>query len=183
MPGSHLANKQLMVLNGVSYTQELLSIHTCTQAVISCFSGDKARGNMVKIQESQLLQALEYFNLPESMWPLGLYIRHTHELHCNQVAKHMMTTDKADFSKMAKQDSERAAFTKSYSVYNSQHGLYLKALGPCSASCGLSSISEPLKCRLRDLAAAECLAIEFYSHLGCRQHVSAEILSANLSKL
>ena len=92
-----------------------------------------------------------------------------------------MTTVKADFSKMAKQDANRAAFTKSYSVYDSQHGLYMKALGPRSASCGLSSISEPLKCRLRDLAAAECLAIEFYSHLGCRQHVSAERILVSLN--
>ena len=93
----------------------------------------------------------------------------------------MMTTVKADFSKMAKQESDRAAFTKSYSVHDSQHGLCLKASGPCSTRCGLSSISEPLKCRLRDLAAAECLAVEFYSHLGCRQHVSAERILVSLN--
>ena len=92
-----------------------------------------------------------------------------------------MTTLKADFSEMAKQDSYCAAFTKSYSVYDSQHGLYLKASGPCSARCGLSSISEPVKCRLRDLAAAQCLAIEFCSHLGCRQHVSAERILVSLN--
>ncbi|KAL0032692.1 hypothetical protein WJX79_003698 [Trebouxia sp. C0005] len=40
------------------------------QAVIGCFSRHKAPGDMAKVQESQLLQALEYFNIPGSMWPL-----------------------------------------------------------------------------------------------------------------
>ena len=130
-------------------------LHTCTQAVISCLSGLK---DVAKIQESLLLQALEYFNLPESMWPLGLYIRHTHMMKCDKVAKQLMTTIKADFSKMAKQDTWcAAAFTKRYYVYENEHGLYLDA--PRGAAS--SSISEPLKCRLRDLAAAECLIIGF----------------------
>ncbi len=161
-PEAQLADKQLLVLKGVLYAQgpvlvPLLTL-TCTQAVIGCLSGHKARENMANIQESQLLQALEYFNLPESMWPLGLYIRHTHELECDKVAKQMMTIIKADFSKMARQDTRCAAsFIKNYSVYDSEHGLCLDA--PCHVDNGLSSISEPLKCRLKDLAAAECLAI------------------------
>ncbi len=135
---------------------------------------------MARIQESQLLQALEYFNLPESMWPLGLYIKHTHELKCDKVAKQMMITIKTDFSQMAKQDSRcAAAFTKCYYVYENEHGLYLDAPGPCHVDGGLSSISETLKCRLRDLAAAECLAIEFDSHPGCYQHAEKVVVSLN----
>lgn len=84
----------------MSHPQGLL-IHTCAQAVIGRLSGHK---DMANIQESQQLQALEYFNLPEPMWPLGLYIKHTHGVKCDKVAKQLMTTIKADFLKMAKED-------------------------------------------------------------------------------
>lgn len=164
MPGSHqaqLANKQLMVLNVVSYSQGLLLIHTCAQAVIGCFSGQNAHENIAKIQKSQWLQALEYFNLPKSMWPLGLCITQTQRLKCDKVAKRMMDTIKADFSRMAKQDTLCAAtFTQCYSVYKSEQGMYLTAESRPDAR--VRSISEPLRCRLRDLAAAQCLAIEFF---------------------
>jgi hypothetical protein len=188
MPGSYQAqlanhcrtccNKQLMVLKDVSYMQGLLLIHTCIQAVISCFSGDKAHGNMAKIQESQLLQALEYFNLPESMWPLGLYIKHTYELQCNMAAKRFMTTIKADFTLMARQETlEAAAFTKCYCMCDSEHGLYLDVSH--RKGNGLSNIVEPLKSRLRDLAAAECMATAFDARPDSYHHGEKIVVSLN----
>ena len=116
---AQLADKQLLPLNGVLCTlsESLTQCHKCTQAVIGCFSVHKARGSMANIQEGQLLQALEYFNLPEFMWPLGLYIRHTHCLKRDEVAKQWMTTIKADSSKMAEQNTHFAVtFTKRYGV-------------------------------------------------------------------
>lgn len=68
---------------------------------------------------------------------------------------------KTDFSQMAKRVSWCATtFTKCYCIYENEHGLYLGA--PSDLGGGLHSISEPLKRRLWDLAAAECLAIEFH---------------------
>ena len=162
MPGSpQVADKQLLLLDGASCTQGLT--RTCTQAVIGCLSGHNVRESMAKIQEDQLLQALEYFNLPESMWPLGLRLRHSHCLKCDLVAKQLMTIIKTDFSKMVEQDANcAAAFTKRYGVYDGEQGLHLEAKKMGKNS--YCSISEPLKWRLRDLAAAECLAIDFESH-------------------
>ena len=167
MPGSpQVADMQLLLLHGASCTQRLTD--TCTQAVICCLSGHNVRESMAGIQENQLLQALEYFNLPESMWPLGLHLRHSHCLKCDKVAKQFMTTIKTDFSKMVEQDTKyAAAFTKRYGVYDGEQGLHLEAIN--AGKRGLSSYCstrEPLEWRLRDLAAAECLAIEFESRLG-----------------
>ena len=176
MPGSpQVADKQLLLSNGASCTQGLT--YTCTQVVIGCLSGHNVRESMAGIQENQLLQALEYFNLPESMWPLGLHLRHSHCLKCDKVAKQLMTTIKTDFSKMVEQDTKyAAAFTKRYGVYDDEQGLHLEAIN--ARKRGLSSYcstSEPLQWRLRDLAAAECLAIEFESCLDFNRQVYARI--------
>ena len=66
------------------------------QAVISCLSDYKAHEAIAKIEEGQLVQALEYFNLPDSMWPTGLYVRHTHGKACDKLANQLMITIKAD---------------------------------------------------------------------------------------
>lgn len=73
------------------------------RAVISCLSRHKA-SNMAKIQESQLRQALEYFNLPESIWPTGLHVRHTHGKACDKLADDLTITIKDEFTRMAQQD-------------------------------------------------------------------------------
>ncbi|KAL0041188.1 hypothetical protein WJX77_007987 [Trebouxia sp. C0004] len=119
---------------------------------------------MAEVQESQLLQALEYFNLPESLWPLGLYIRRIQELKCDKVATQMMTKIKADFLQLAKQDSQSWCtrnFIKRYSVNDSEDGLYLGTGPSFGSSVRLSQISELLKDCLRDLAAIEFLSLEF----------------------
>ncbi|KAA6420871.1 MAG: hypothetical protein FRX49_09260 [Trebouxia sp. A1-2] len=59
---------------------------------------------MAKIQESQLRQALEYFNLPESIWPTGLHVRHTHGKACDKLADDLTITIKDEFTRMAQQD-------------------------------------------------------------------------------
>lgn len=143
--------------------------------MIGCLSGHNVREGMAKIQGNQLLQALDYFNLPESMWPLGLYLRHSHCLKGDKVAKQLMTTIKTDFSKMVEQDTNyAAAFTKRYGVYDGRQGLHLEAINAGKRGLSNCSISEPLEWRLRDLAAAECLAIEFESCSGVNGQVYSQ---------
>ena len=137
--------------------------NTYVQAVISCLSDHKASENMAKIQESQLLKALEYFNLPDSMWPTGLYVRHTHGRACDKLANQLMITIKADFMKMAQQDRCHAAtISRGYRLVcgDGCQDMYLTD-SECSNGEKEASISSTLKSRLGELAAAECLGISF----------------------
>ncbi len=135
--------------------------NTYIQAVISCLSDHKVSENMAKIQESQLLRALEYFNLPDSMWPTGLYVRHTHGRTCDKLANQLMNTIKADFVKMAREEKCHAAtIRRSYKLVYSDvsEETYLKD-SVCSKGEKNLLMSSTLKSHLSELAVAECLGI------------------------
>ena len=66
------------------------------QAVADCMSGNKLTESMQLLKPSQLQRALEYFNLPECMWPVGLLIPAILTTKCEVLARAMMniiTTD------------------------------------------------------------------------------------------
>ena len=137
------------------------------QAVITCLSDHKlvAFENMAKIEESELLKAhspqLEYFNLPDSMWPTGLYVRHTHGRTCDKLARQLMITIKADFVKMAQQEKCHAATMRtSYRLVYSDisREMYLKD-SACAKGERAVLISSTLRSHLSELAKAECLGI------------------------
>ena len=113
---------------------------------------------MASIQESQLLKALEYFNLPDSMWPTELYVRHTHGRTCEKLANQLMITIKADLVKMAQQERCHAAtIISSYRLVYSDRSreMHLTA-SVCSKGERELLISSTLKSHLSKLAAAEC---------------------------
>ena len=112
---------------------------------------------MGKISGHQLSQALEYVNLPECMWPTGMYIIHTLTVKYDKVAKQIMATVKDDMKKLVANDTDYAAiFTKTYHLHDGPHGLSLEQYPYAS-----KKISKALESRLTDLAAAECLDVEF----------------------
>ena len=140
--------------------------NTYIQAVISCLSDHKASEHMAKIQESQLLKALEYFNLPDSMYPTKIYVRHTHGRTCDKLANQMMITIKAAFVKMAQRERDHmtaATYSRSYKlVYNTDsQDMYLQVADIYNIKETSILINNTLKSHLRALAAAECLAIAF----------------------
>ena len=89
--------KLLLLKKCVAHARAIFTnTHIQLQAVISCLSDDKTHEAIAKIEEGQLVQALEYFNLPDSMWPTGLYVRHTHRKACDKLANQLMITIKAN---------------------------------------------------------------------------------------
>lgn len=112
---------------------------------------------MGKVSGHQLSQALEYFNLPECMWPTGMYIIRTLTVKYDKVAKPLMATIKDDMKRLVANDTDYAGiFTKKYYLQDGPHGLSLEQYPYANIK-----ISKALERRLTDLAAAECLDIEF----------------------
>ena len=70
-----------------------------------CFSG-RAVTYLKQKQVRQLGQALDYFNLPKSMWPAGLLFRHAQGRRLDSMASKIMATIKADFVKLAEGEQE-----------------------------------------------------------------------------
>ena len=125
---------------------------------MACVSGNKCKATAKKVTNEQLSQALEYFNLPEYMWPTGLNIIHTQGIKYDKVASQLMATIKAEIKQLVASDRECAAsFTNTYYLHDGPTGLYL---WQHDAFC-CNKISQALQSRLQDLAAAECLDVEF----------------------
>ena len=125
---------------------------------MACISGRKCKENVGTITDHQLRQALEYFNLPECMWPTGLYIIHTHEIKCDKVANELMAAITAAMKKLVANDRHCASsFTKTYNSNDGEHGLSLQRF----AQSTQIQFSPALKSRLTALAATECLQISF----------------------
>lgn len=113
-----------------------------TQAVISCLSDQKVYETLVKIEEGYLIQALEYFDLPDSMWPTGLYVKHTHGKACDKLANQLMITIKADMMKKAQQDRCHAAvMSVGYTLVYSDgcQDIHLQPQSPLMESAKLQS--------------------------------------------
>ncbi len=135
-------------------------------AVISCLSDRKVYETLAKIEEGQLIQALEYFNLSDSMWPTGLHVKHTHGKACDKLANQLMITIKADMMKKAQQDRCHAAVISiGYRLVYSDgcQAIHFANSEPSDGE-GEASISNALQSRLIKLAAAESLEIGF-SHI------------------
>ena len=131
------------------------------QVVMACISGDKCKESMGKVTDQQLRQALEYFNLPDCMWPTGLYIIHTQETKCDKVANQLMASIKADMRQLVAEDRSCASnFSKNYRLYDGRHDLSLQWRGESAHI----EFSQALKGRLKVLAAAERLGLSFPYH-------------------
>lgn len=132
---------------------------------MACISGSKRKESVGKVTDHQLRQALEYFNLPECMWPTGLYIIHTQEIKCDKVANELMATIKAAMKKLVGNERHCAStLTVCYTLNNGEHGLSLKRF----AQSTQIQFSPALKSRLTALAATECLQTSFepsYKHV------------------
>ena len=126
---------------------------------MGCISGHKCKEGMGNVTNDQLTQALEYFNLPEFMWPIGLYIRHSQTVKYDKVANRLMDAIKADMKQLVANDTDCASvFTQTYYMYLKEGSLCLDA---CTYNQYPREITQALKNRLTVLAAAECLQVIF----------------------
>lgn len=127
-----------------------------------CFSG-KPVENLKEQEGWQLSQALDYFNLPEVMWPTGLLVRHAQSRRLDSLASKLIATIKTDFFKLArkKQEDSGAIISKMYQLESKPYaGICLMPnSGPGPEA--LLPFEKPLRDRLTVLAAAEFLSVSF----------------------
>ena len=126
---------------------------------MACMAGHKLKDGLGDITKLKMCQALDYFNLPECMWPTGMYIINTLRLKYDMLANQFMATIQADIKQLVANDRSYASvFTKSYYLYERLDSLSLEARRYRHSHM---DFSQALKSRLKALAAAECLEITF----------------------
>ena len=139
-----------------------------------CFSGRTVE-NLKQQEGWQLSQALDYFNLPKSMWPTGLLVRHAQSRRLDSLASKLIATIKTDFAKLAEENQElpdsRAIISMQYQLESKpgcpSAGICLMPIR-CLERCKTSRLlfEKPLRDRLTVLAAAEFLSIAFADGYG-----------------
>ena len=149
-----------------------------------CFSGrSRAVENLKQKEVWQLAQALDYFNLPKSMWPAGLLVRHVQGRQLDSLASNFMATIKADFVELAEreQEDDRACWrctiiSREYQLFNDKPpaGIHLRSGGYDRKGI---SFDQPLRDRLTALAAREFLKVSFANHhlRGSSQHIDVSV--------
>lgn len=146
--------------------------HICTvhcQVVVGCLGKSTGRQQLDSeiICPGKLLRALDYFIIPETLWPLGLFVMKSMCQKWDSEANHIMETINNDYMAICK-DRHNYQSEKTYYVCKRARG---QTSGPTFCLLTLENATtlqgvlcpfpEPLKERMKILAQAAFLQIKF----------------------